>query len=613
MFPWETEILRGILLVMRRSLIAFAVALAACAPALAINHDTVSAPIGAGPFRVACSNVAQDEALIAALGSTPEAIWEGRPRDGQPRYITQILAAPATALRFDAPVPDQREIYPRFAGGTVPHVAIVCHPTPQSNADADYVLPGTGDAVPRMQPAGAAPRLISVAEYAATAGVSVDPAAPLTPARLPLLVFSHGLGGSPIGGGYIGAMVDLASQGFMVAAVFHGDARFSRIRIEDLGGFLIALRDFDEFVEMELMRPVSLKAMVDTLLAHPGFAPGIDADRIGGFGASMGGQAMANLLGARLTTTVGLACRDAVTDPRIKAAVGLVPYAGQTFLPSFCDDQGGAEGVNRPYLAISGTADTTAPIGMMEQAMNRFRGSRYLVALEGVAHEYRPDLRGDVMTWTVTFLNAYLKVAADPLAMERLVLMASVAGGVPDSLRIDVHEPLPLGGFEVRVVEFRNEILDHYFIAAGESEIALLDAGGGGPGWKRTGLSFKAAYLVPPVTGLPAPGTPVAVPVCRFYGALAGGPNSHFFTASAAECELVKRAGGWYYEGIGFHVVPVAADGRCPLGYLQVLRAYNQGFPRNDSNHRFTTSDSTWREMGRHGWALEGAVMCAKP
>jgi hypothetical protein len=505
-----------------------------------------------------------------------------------------------------------REIYPRFAGGRIPHVAIVCHPTPAANADPDYTLPGTGERVPRMQARGAAPKLIGMAEYAAGYGVAIDPAATF-PAPLPLLAFSHGLGGSPISPGYLGAIVDLASHGFMVAAVFHGDPRFSRIRIEDLGDFLTALAEFDEFVELELMRPVALKALVDTLLAHPGFAPGIDALRIGGFGASLGGQAMANLLGARLTTSLGLACRDAVVDPRIRAAVGLVPYAGQTFLPSFCDDQNGAEGVDRPYLAISGTADTTAPIKMTEQALNRFRGSRYLVALEGVEHEYRPEFRGDVMTWATTFLNAYLGVAADPGAMSRLVRMASVAGGAADTLRVDVHVPFPLAGVEKAVVEFHNGILDHYFIAAGEDEIAILDAGGGGPGWRRTGLAFKAAYLSPPAALPPAPGAPVPSPVCRFYGAPAGGPNSHFFTADAVECESVKRAAGWYFEGIGFHAPAVSADGSCPAGYLEVLRAYNRGFPRNDSNHRFTTSDSTWREMERHGWILEGAVMCSRP
>lgn len=581
--------------------------LAAALGAHAANHEVVSAPLAPGPFAVACSNVAQDESLIAQSGASAEDFWEGRESGGESRYVAQVLAHPEDALRFGAPVPDIREIYPRFAGDSVEHAAIVCHPTPASNADPDYVLPGTGDRVPRMQPAGAPPRLIGSAEYLGAFGISLSPPPPPGPAPLPLIVFSHGLGGSPISPGHLDALVALASHGFMVAAVFHGDPRFSRIRLEDVGDFAYLLRDFDRFAEMQLLRPASLKALVDVLLAHPGFGPGIDPGRIGGFGASLGGQAMANLLGARLTTSLGLACRETVRDPRIRAAVGLVPYAGQTFLPSFCDDQSGAESVERPYLAISGTADTTAPIRMVEQAINRFASSRYLVELEGVAHEFRPEHAGDMFTWAVTFLRAYLGVEADPGAMARLIRLKEVEGGPRDGLRVDVHVPSAAAGDEAMVREFHNGPLGHYFIAAGEDEIAGILAGAAGPGWSLTGHAFKA------YSRLPADAFTAVAPACRFYGAPAGGPNSHFFTAFADECEWVKRAGGWFYEGIGFYIQPAAADGGCPAGHLKVLRAYNQGFVRNDSNHRFTTSDSAWREMERHGWVLEGAVMCSPP
>lgn len=585
-----------------------AVALLAVASfAHAINHDTRVAPLAPGPFKVACSNVEQDATVIAQSGAQAMDFWEGREAGGRARYISEVLAAPGTTIRFGAPVPDLREIYPRHAGESVDHVAVVCYPTPARNADPDYLLPGTGDRVPRMQQAGAPPKIIDPAEYAWGFGL-VTPAVVFPgPAKMPLVVFSHGLGGSPISPGYLSAIVDLASYGFMVAGTFHGDPRFSRIRLEDLSDVVYALRDFDRFVEMELMRPVSLKALVDVLLAHPGFGPAIDAERIGGFGASMGGQAMANLLGARLTTSVGLACRETVRDPRIKAAVGLVPYAGQTFLPSFCDDQSGAEEVKRPYLALSGTADTTAPIKMMEQALNRFSSSRYLVALQGVPHEYRPEYRGDVMTWSVSFLRAYLGVTEDPSAMARFIRMAGVDGGPEDVLRIDAHVPASAKGDEATVVEFYNEILGHYFIAASGAEVDLILAGGAGPGWKLTGQSFKAWSRVPPGA------SSTVSPVCRFYGRPAGGPNSHFFTVSPDECEFVKRAGGWYYEGIGFYATARLATARCPDGYLEVQRAYNQGFPRNDSNHRYTTSDSTWRAMAPQGWALEGVAWCALP
>jgi hypothetical protein len=601
---------------MRPHLFALAAALVVCAPALAANHDTVVPPIGAGRFKVACSNIEQDPALIAKFGTAPIDFWEGRPANGQLRYISQILAAPGTALKFDAPVPDVRDLYPQFAGDTVTHVAIVCHPTPASNSDPDYVLPGTGDKVPRMQPAGAAPKLLGSDEYYRTLGYAGGGAN--TTVALPLIVFSHGLGGSPISPGYIGAMVDLASQGFVVGAVFHGDARFSRIRIEDFGDVAYLLRDFDLVVEMELMRPLSLKTMTDVLLAHPYFSAAIDAQRIGGFGASMGGQAMANLLGARLSTSIGLSCHETVRDPRIKAAVGLVPYAGQTFLPSFCRGQNGAVDVRRPYLAISGTADTTAPIKMMEQAANLFSDSRYVVALEGVKHEYLPEYRGDVMTWAVTFLRAYLGAdlyasesvpnTTAPYPMAQLIRMGSVAGGPADSLRVDVHvagEPTN----DPVAVEFYNDTLGHYFVTAYPGEATGIDAGAAGPGWQRTGHAFRVSHQSFGFIYDPIP----SVPVCRFYGRPAGGPNSHFYTANAGECAFVKIAGGWYYEGIAFWVIPPNPDFSCPLGMLSVLRAYNNGFPRNDSNHRYTTSNSTLAEMQRNGWKAEGTVMCASP
>jgi hypothetical protein len=46
---------------------------------------------------------------------------------------------------------------------------------------------------------------------------------------------------------------------------------------------------------------------------------------------------------------------------------------------------------------------------------------------------------------------------------------------------------------------------------------------------------------------------------------------------------------------------------------LAVQRAYNNGYARNDSNHRYSTSDSEMRAMQREGWTVEGNVMCARP
>ena len=584
------------------------IALACALPVLAVNHDTVVNPLPPGRFPVACSNIEQDTSLIAP-GASASDYWEGRPVNGVDHYIDEILAHPESVVKYDALVPDERSIYPGHAGDNVKFVAIVCYPTTLANTDPDYVLPQTGDVIPHMALPGAAPKTITLGEYCLAAPGTCTDFEPVQsfPAHLPLIVFSHGLTGSPISSGYVQAMAQFAAQGFMVAAPFHGDPRFSRVRIEDISDVFYLFDNFDRVAEMELMRPLSLKDMLDTLLADPGYAPGVDTDRIVGFGASLGGEAMALLLGAKLTTSIGLQCSDPVHDPRIKAAVGYVPFAGYSFLPAFCAGQSGAKGVNRPYLGISGTLDTTAPLGMAEEAVDQFQSSRYLVELIGGKHELRPEDAGDLFTWTLTFLDAYVPNPFDPTAMARFIRMNGVVGGRTDDLLLDVHVPFANAGGETEAVEFHNTDLDHYFVAAGPDEIQGILDGAAGPGWELTHQAFKA-WLQPPSD--PALG---AVPVCRFYGALAGGPNSHFFTASAEECDLVKRNGGWFYEGTGFYIRPVDADGQCPAGYLQVNRAYNNGFPRNDSNHRFSTSDSTMRAMAGLGWTVEGTVMCARP
>ena len=587
-----------------------AIALLACwlaLPAAALNHEDVVTPIAPGRFAVACSNVEIDTRRLAQLGGTAADYYEGHTVNGSVRYITDILAQPDTAFRFQERIPFKPWLYPTLALQRPEFVALICHPTSRTNDDPNYDLPDNGGRVPHMQRPHALPKLISAAEYAQTAGLPVDPAQ-TGAARLPLIVYSHGLGGSPVGKGYIDVATQLAAQGFMVAAVFHADNRYSPVRIEDLGDLAFALAAFPVIVQMQALRPFALKAMTDALLGDQAYSQGVDFSRIGAFGASLGGEAVAHLVGAKLTTSLVDSCDETARDDRIRAVVGYVPYSGQSFLPAFCDGQTGAREVNKPFLAIAGTWDVTAPIGMTERAVNQMGSSRYLVELVHGEHELRPEDAGDVLTWMVTYFNAYLDVPADPTAMARFIRMRQVVGGREDNLIVDVHQPFALQGGEARVVEFHNIYLDHYFIAAGQDEIDIIDAGGAGPGWERTGESFKAWMQ------MPADAVTNVGPVCRFYGRPAGGPNSHFFTASAEECQLVKERGGWFYEGIGFYLLPVGSNPRqCPAGWLSVNRAYNRGAVRNDSNHRFTTSDSTILEMGAMGWAVEGTVMCARP
>lgn len=415
-----------------------------------------------------------------------------------------------------------------------------------------------------------------------------------------MVVFSHGLASSPVDGKSIDFLVRLASYGYVVAAPFHGDPRFSRVRLEDLSDYWYLLSNFDRFVEMQALRPLAIKATIDLMLSDPQFASRIDATRIGGVGGSMGGATMVWLLGAKITCSYfSLDSRNTVQDPRIKAAVGYVPYAGQHFLPAFGNDNATASAVSVPFLAISGTDDTTAPIALMEQALNNFRGTRFLVALSGVPHTYQTSYADDVFGWMLPFLDAH--VNGNKAALDLLVRQKNVRGGLEDILRIDNTVPNSVGAGELRVDEFYNDLSRHYALFARQADKDFVERGAAGPGWRRTGYAFKGLSLPGPTELRPANQSPV----CRYY---IPAVNTHFYSALQAECDLVRSIGG-LFDGVEFWVTR-ASDASCPAGTQALTRLYNNRWHEMDSNHRYLTSASETSVMQRQGWSNEGVVMC---
>ena len=182
-------------------------------------------------------------------------------------------------------------------------------------------------------------------------------------------------------------------------------------------------------------------------------------------------------------------------------------------------------------------------------------------------------------------------IAALRTRLSRLVLLACSACAAGPALAAEV-------------IEFHNANLDNYFITADLVEAAAIDGGAAGPGWSRTGFNFSA-------------GGPT--PVCRFYGSITPGPNSHFYTALPDECAALKQLQAstpatekrWNFESLDF-VTTVPAGGACPAGTIPVYRAYNGGFARGiDSNHRITTSQVALQQVVNRGWSNEGVVMCA--
>jgi len=361
-----------------------------------------------GPYAVACSNVAQDFDQVEDVTS----YWEGTGH-----YVSDLLTDPGNTLIATVTAPQDSNLYGDFAGQPVEFVVLVFYPTTADNPRPDYPLP-TGDVVPHMQTGSEAPLFADASTH------------------YPVVVFSHGFGNSPITSeDYISALSIIASYGYVVIAPFHGDFRFSDLNIDNLGDAIEVASHLDNFTALQALRPLSISAALDLVLAHPQWQDHIDETQIGGFGVSMGGETMMLLGGAGLTTSyfdIGASWKQVTRDTRIKAAVGYVPYFGQPILPAFGRDQEGLDGINLPFLGISGTADTVAPIRETEIGMSRLTGVRRLVALSGVTHGFDDASTNDIFTWTLTFLDA--EVRGNPEAISRLSTMGSVAGGGDDSV-----------------------------------------------------------------------------------------------------------------------------------------------------------------------------------
>lgn len=209
-----------------------------------------------------------------------------------------------------------------------------------------------------------------------------------------------------------------------------------------------------------------------------------------------------------------------------------------------------------------------------------------------------------------------VQIAFSPFVARNLHVQLQVAyadyGGLRGADIYGTGEPAQLTPGTVLAVEFYNAVQDHYFITDRTDEQALLDQGVM-PGWTRTGFSF----WVWPATGGAPPGTS---PVCRFYGRPEAGINSHFYSASPAECAAVasKFADAWILESPTFFYayLPDTNTGACPEGATPVYRYYNQ---KADAGHRylpvhdFEANRMLARSWIPEGYGPQGVVMCGAP
>ena len=209
-----------------------------------------------------------------------------------------------------------------------------------------------------------------------------------------------------------------------------------------------------------------------------------------------------------------------------------------------------------------------------------------------------PFTRGTNVTLTATPASGFI-FSGWSGACSGTSATCSVAMNTPQSVTA-TFSPVATTG---TVVEYYNPDLDHYFITADPGEQAFVYSGAVGR-WQRTGVRFASGGNVP---------------VCRFYGSVSPGPNSHFYTASADECAQLKQLQAitpatqkrWNFESLDF-LTMMPMNNTCPADTTPIYRAYNNGFSKSiDSNHRITSDQATIQEVVARGWINEGIVMCA--
>ena len=225
------------------------------------------------------------------------------------------------------------------------------------------------------------------------------------PARFPLVVLSHGTGGSAMQMAWLGSY--LAAHGYIAAAVNHpGNNALEPYTVQ---GF-----------SFWWLRATDLSVVIDHMLADPRFGPRIDRTRIGAAGFSLGGYTMMAIGGGITNPQAVIAyCNSSRShgtcnihefpglvpkamrlirtdpefraafsrgdrsyrDPRVRAIFAIAPAIGVAFSPETLAE------ISIPVEIVVGAADPIAPPADNAVYLARhIQGAELVILPGGVAH-----------------------------------------------------------------------------------------------------------------------------------------------------------------------------------------------------------------------------------
>ncbi|HNY03346.1 MAG TPA: alpha/beta hydrolase [Bacteroidales bacterium] len=175
--------------------------------------------------------------------------------------------------------------------------------------------------------------------------MEVSPDAPVAAGLHPLVLVSHGSGGSHLL--YRTVTLHLARHGYIVAMVEHYGNNRNDNHLESSEENLI-------------LRPRHLKLAADAVCADPEFGGHVDAANIAVIGHSMGGFAALALAGGTARTREAKRI-ETIADPRVGALVLLAPAAGWFYQ--------GLEKVTAPMLVLTAGHDPYTPPAGIRQVL----------------------------------------------------------------------------------------------------------------------------------------------------------------------------------------------------------------------------------------------------
>lgn len=250
------------------------------------------------------------------------------------------------------------------------------------------------------------PQWIGAPPAALAAAGKAAPDAALAPApkRFPLIVISHGTGGTALAMAWLGTR--LAARGFIAVAVNHpGNNGLEPYTAQGFSLWWLRARD--------------LHAVIDGMLADRELASRIDARRIGAAGFSLGGYTVIEIAGGRTSPAFFEFCRqhpqahrcagppefsdlvprvltllktdpgyraavakasDSYRDPRVRAVFAIAPANGGVLMPR------SLARISAPVELVAGSADVIEPVDSNAKLVAAHIPGSDLVLFPGAGH-----------------------------------------------------------------------------------------------------------------------------------------------------------------------------------------------------------------------------------